>query len=254
MTQPMNLTCPQVDSSNLQNSKKNVLYKGPSGTGKTHNILSWPGKKAILYHDTNLETAREAIEKGDVTLLRADTLKQLHEITSAVRHRELDVQTVGIDTIDALAQFIMSEVEGAKGMNQNSWGVLKQELRKVVGTFTGSTLGDNAYFCACAVHVKDLTETIGTGENRTTKTVKSNQPAIDGGFKDELEGLFDNVLLTRSELMFEGGQSGPKVVTGSRYWCYTVAPTVKDTCKSKGLPAVIEGLYPVLEKAWNSGN
>jgi hypothetical protein len=246
-----NLKIPKLDSTNIQQIKKSILYKGPPGTGKTHNILSWPGKTVLVYFDTNLSTPAPYVKSGKVELWRPDNLDQLQkEILPAIRFREVghDVENIGGDTLSSLASKVFHWLEGEKGANKYTWGRLKQVLDDVCWTMNSATFykkGEASYNCLCATHVTDVKE--GQGEN--IRVVKSNQPAIDGGFRDRLEGFFDNVLMTNTKPVTET-VDGMITVTGQRFFCYAVAPTSKDTCKSQGLPPVVGGTYQELMAAW----
>ncbi len=55
---------PTMTKDETDNQGHTVLYKGPAGSGKTHNILSWPQPIAVAYFDTNTLTLRQAMDDG----------------------------------------------------------------------------------------------------------------------------------------------------------------------------------------------
>lgn len=245
-----NLQIPKLTSSNIAQIKKSILYKGRPGTGKTHNILSWPGKTILLYFDTNLVTPSDAVADGKLELWRPDNVAQLqNEILPMIRHRELNVENIGIDTLSSLAAQVFHWLEGKRGANQHTWGRLKQVLDDVCWSLNSTTAfhkeGLPSYNCVCATHVSDVWE----GKDEARRVVRANQPAIDGKFQDRAEGFFDNVLLANTKPTTET-INGKVTVTGQKFFCYAVAPTTKDTCKSQGLPPIVGGTYPELMEAW----
>ena len=248
------LQIPKLDSSNIQKVGTTILYKGVPGTHKTFNVLSWPGKAVLIYFDANTSTTKEAVLSGRVELWRPDTLKQLEsEILPMIRHRELDVANVGVDTLSNLSKFVFRELEGPKGANKHTWGRLKQVLDNVCWSFTASTFykeGLPSYNCLFTSHVKDIME--GTGDN--IRVLKANQVSVDGGFVASAEGFFDNVFLAMKAPVTET-VDGVIRITGERFYCCTVPPTVKDTtkCETRNgvrLPAEVDGTYEGLMKGW----
>jgi hypothetical protein len=236
----------------------NMLQKGPPGTHKTFNLLSWPGKTLLIYCDTNYSMIGPAIESGKVELLipeRDFDLQKLEQvILPKIRRREYDVQNVGVDTVSNLAKVIFRWTEGTKGATKHTWGRLKQVLDNVCWSLNSTVMekpGKPHYNSLFTSHVKDIRE--GTGEN--VRVVRAGQAAIDGGFVDSIEGFFDNVFITVKEPTSEV-IDGRVTVTGERFFCYTTPPTMKDTTKAEvkvegvSLPSEVGGTYDELMKAW----
>jgi hypothetical protein len=248
------LQIPKLDSSNIQKVGTTILLKGDPGTHKTFNVLSWPGKTVLVYFDANTSTTKEDVFSGRVELWQPETLHQLEtELLPMIRHRELDVANVGIDTLSNLSKFVFRELEGPKGANKHTWGRLKQVLDNVCWSFTASTFykeGLPSYNCLVTSHLKDIM----TGEPPNMRLLKANQVNVDGGFVNAAEGFFDNVFLTRSVPVTETVNGVIKTI-GERFYCCTVPPTNKDTTKSEirngnRLPPEIDATYENLMKAW----
>ncbi len=229
--------------------KRSILYKGLSGVGKTHNALTWPGKKLLLYFDRNMETINTFIDGGaDLERYEPKDWKEIDtQFIPAIEHRELKCETIILDTLDTFSQWLAGETEGPGGkMNIDLWGKLKRRHRALFSALASSIQfreGLPNYNFVCTTHVQDFTD--GNGDTILAR----RQPKTEGGFREEVEGMFDTVLLCQSEVKTKMDK-GRKVGAEKLYFCHSVAPTSLDSCKSKGLPARVGGTYPELLDAW----
>lgn len=242
-----------MTAENFGDSKESIGYKGPSGTGKTHNLLTWPTPIKVAYFDRNLKTAGEAILKGlDAELFIFDSFTEFdNEFVSKVRHREFDAQSIGVDTVDFMAAACQREVQGTKAkMTQGDWGILLGKLQQAIHGLTSATapLGDKpTYNVILNYHLTDV-----TNDGNLVRT----SPKIQGSFKDELEDYIDTVLYCTSQLSSTAVKQpggGTKMIPSKQFLCHTVPPNLFITCKGGGLPPTIAGDYPTLRAEWDRG-
>lgn len=241
-----------INAENLGESRESLAYKGPSGTGKTTNLASWPTPIKIAYFDRNLKTIRELIRDGlDAEVFIFDTFKEFEDkFVHKVVHREFEAQTIGIDTIDFAAGMLMKETQGTKmRMTRGDWGVMLSKLRSVFYDLTSAcaTIPDlPSYNVVTNYHMMDITD----GDGALLRTA----PKIAGGFRDELEAYFDSVLYCTSQISSKpvpqpGG--GSRLIPSKEFVCHSVPPSPFITCKGGGLPPVTPGDYPTLRKEWD---
>ena len=235
---------------NFGQSKESIGYKGPSGTGKTHNLLTWPGPLKIAYFDRNLKTARDMVVKGaDAEIFIFDTAKEFEdEFVRPVRHREFEAETIGIDTFDFMAAMVQREIQGNKPrISQPDWGTFLNRLRTISDDLTRAATaleGKPSYNIVFNYHLSDVTD-----DGNLVRTA----PKIQGGFKDELEAYLDTVLYCTSQISSTavaqpGG--GKKLVPSKQFLCHSVPPNPFITCKGGGLPPILEGTYGNLMVEW----
>ena len=53
-----------MTAENFGESRESIGYKGPSGTGKTTNMMTWPAPLKIAAFDKNQKTIRELVQGG----------------------------------------------------------------------------------------------------------------------------------------------------------------------------------------------
>ena len=222
-----------------------MLYKGAAGTGKTHNIISWPQPIAVAYFDQNLKTLRDAMDSGiDVTPYFCKDWKQFYdEFVPAVVHHEIDAKTIAIDTLDPLGVMLQQDIQGTRPkFTQPDFGLLLYRWIDVITQLVGSTKhyqGDAnilpGYNFVAAVHLKNVTAQDGT--------LISVAPQLMGAFRDMLEQYFDWVLLCESKIKVSGKDAATK-----DFSVRTIPPTSYHTCKGGGLPLVCKGTYDELMK------
>lgn len=228
---------------NIDNQGHTVLYKGNAGTGKTHNILSWPGPIAVAYFDSNLLTLRQAMKSGvDVTPYFCKDWNQFaNEFVPAVVNREIDAKTIAIDTIDPLGIKMQQDIQGSRPrLTQADFGTILNRWIDTFGQLIESTksIGDTpGYNFVAAVHLKDV---ISGDSGNVTRYA----PQIMGAFKDTLEQFFDWVLLC--EAASKAKTVGGKSEYYKEFIVRTVPPNPLHTCKGGGLPAVCGGTYSEL--------
>ena len=232
---------PTMTPEQIQDQGHTVLYKGPSGTGKTHNILSWPEPIVVAYFDSNLLTLRQAMARGvKVTPYFCENWQQFYnEFVPAVVHREFDAKTIAIDTIDPLGIMMQKDVQGSRPrLTQADFGSILNRWIDVFGQLVDCTKHTNThvgYNFVAAVHLKDVTNDGGTLVRIT--------PQIMGAFKDILEQFFDWVLLCEAKARVVGTAAPVK-----EYTVRSISPNNYHNCKGGGLPAVCSGLYDELMK------
>jgi hypothetical protein len=243
-----------ITAANLGESKESMTYEGPSGTGKTHNLLTWPTPIKIANFDKNLKTVNEALRRGvDAEIFLFDTFKEFEEeFVAKVRHREFDAQSIGVDTFDFMAALLMRDVQGTKPrLAMADWGTILNKLRSVCSDLTGATapLGDKpSYNVILNYHLMDVTNDDGA--------LLKTAPKIPGQFKDEIGAYVDTILYCTSQISstaIKQTGGGTKMVPSKQFLCHTVPPTQYITCKGGGLPPTITGDYPTLRAEWDKG-
>ena len=237
---------------NFGESRESIGYKGPSGTGKTTNMMSWPGPLKVAAFDRNQKTIRELVQGGvDAEVYIFDTFKEFEDgFVRPVLHREFAAESIAVDTLDFAAGMLMKDVQGTKlRMAMADWGTILNKLRSVMADLTSSTsyLPDKpSYNVIINYHLMDVTD----GDGALLKTA----PKIPGQFKDELEAYLDTVLYCTSQISSKpvpqpGG--GSRLVPSKEFVCHSVPPTPFITCKGGGLPPVTPGDYGTLRKEWD---
>jgi hypothetical protein len=240
-----------MTAENFGESKESIGYQGPSGTAKTHNLLTWPTPIKIAYFDKNLKTVAEAVKAGlDAEIFIFDTAVEFeNEFVRKVRQREFDAQTIGVDTFDFMAAMVQREIQGSKArMTQPDWGTFLNRLRVIANDLTGAAapLGDKpSYNIVFNYHLTDV-----TNDGNLVRVA----PKIQGGFKDELESYLDTILHCTSQISSTAVKQpggGTKMVPSKQFVCHSVPPNPFITCKGGGLPPTLAGDYPTLRKAWD---
>ncbi len=241
-----------MTAENFGESKESIGYKGPSGTGKTHNSLTWPGPLKVAYFDRNLKTAAEAVKGGlDAEVFIFDTFKEFEdEFVRAVRHREFDAESIVVDTIDFMSAMLLRDIQGtAIRLKMGDWGTILNKLRSVCSDLTSATNsipGKPSYNIVFNYHLMDITNDDGA--------LLKTTPKIPGQFKDELEAYLDTVLYCTSQISSTAVKQtggGTKMVPSKQFICHSVPPNPFITCKGGGLPPTLPGDYPSLRKAWD---
>ena len=238
-----------INATNVGEQKISALYKGPSGTGKTYNALSYPDPVRGIYADPNLKTLADQIKAGkDIDLVVPSTWAEYEDIfCPAVDNRLVEAETIVVDTIDFLSQMMWTEIQGVKprltipdfGLGLNKLVKTTRQLTRATRSIEGKR-NYNVIFC---VHTRDVTDDSGGLEKIA--------PAIMGQFKDAIEGFFDYVFLCEATIVSEiKSVNGRKVsVPSARFQVRTVPPSPKHTCKGPGLPSVLGGTYQEIVKA-----
>ena len=233
---------PTMTKDETQNQGHTVLYKGAAGTGKTHNILSWPQPIAVAYFDKNLKTLRDAMDAGvDVTPYFCKDYKQFYnEFVPAVVHHEIDAATIAVDTLSPLGIMIQNDVHPniEKPVTIPEWGIILNRWLDIIGMLVNSTKhqeGKPGYNFVAAVHLKDIT----TDKGVLIRVV----PQLSGAIHGMLEQYFDWVLLCEAKIKTKGNETPTK-----DFSVRTIPPTSYHTCKGGGLPLVCKGTYDELMK------
>lgn len=227
----------------VENQGYSVLYKGPSGTGKTHNILTWPGKIVLACLDKNMRTLRTAMKAGvDVEPVIISKWGDFaNDFVPAVANRKFDAKTIAIDTLDPLGILMQRDVQGSRArLTQSDFGTILNRWIDTMGQLVDATInkgdGQPYYNLVCSVHLKDVTNEGGALLKIT--------PALMGAFKDQLENFFDWVLLCEAEVKSTTVNNKPEYE--KLYRVRTIPPTKYHTCKGGGLPAIVGGTYQEL--------
>ena len=234
------MTLEQVDDQG-----STVLYKGAPGTGKTHNILTWPQPIVGAYFDSNLMTLRNAMKAGvEVTPYFCKDWRQFADVfVPAVTNREIKARTIFIDTLDPLGLKMQKDIQGTRPrLTQADFGTILNRWVDVMGQLVDSTkhsASGPGYNLVCSVHLKDVTDDNGS--------LLRVSPQLMGAFKDMLEQFFDWVLLCEASVVAKT-VAGKSVFT-KHYQVRTVPPTPQHTCKGGGLPPVCGGTYTELMAA-----
>ena len=240
-----------MTAENFGESKESIGYKGPSGTGKTHNAASWPTPIKIAYFDKNLKTISELVKGGlDAEVFLFDYFKEFEDnFVRKVIHREFDAQSIVVDTVDFMAALLMQDVQGSKArLAMADWGTILGKLRRTCSDLTSATspFGERpSYNVILTYHLMDITNDDGA--------LQKTAPKIPGQFKDELEAYLDTVLYCTSQISSSAVKQpggGTKMVPSKQFICHSVPPNPFITCKGGGLPPQTPGDYESLRKAW----
>lgn len=241
-----------MNALNFGDSKESIGYKGPSGTGKTFNALTWPTPLKVAYFDRNLKTISDLVKGGlDAEVFIFDTFAEFErEFVSKVVHREFEAQSIVLDTIDFMAALLMKDIQGSKPrLAMPDWGTILNKLRNVCSDLTSSTsvIPDRPnYNVIFTYHLMDVTNDDGA--------LLKTAPKIPGQFKDELEAYLDTVLYCTSQISSTAVKQpggGTKMVPSKQFLCHSVPPNPFITCKGGGLPPVLPGDYPSLRAIWD---
>ena len=239
-----------IDKSNASHQKPVVLTKGPPGSGKTHFALTAPPPIVLANLDVNQQTVTTAIDKGlDVKSVHLNTWSEwADQFVPAVSNRELECETVVVDTGSMLAKMMWREIQGHRDkLRIQDFGT---GLDRMVNTFTqlcsaaAHYEGKRSYNIIVNYHIGDVTSDSGSLVRTTVQSM--------GAFKDIAESLFDYVFLAANEIAtkIEGG----KATKSKRFFFHTIPPSQYHTTKAPGyFPAEIGNTWKDLTDALAQG-
>jgi len=231
-----------LDITNLAEDGLSVMYKGHSGSGKTHNALSWPKPLLVVQFDKNRLTLRDAIEegeKGDIEVVFPQNWHDYAEVLiPSITNRLVEFNTIVIDTYDMMATAMWREIQGSsKRLTNTEFGVGLNRMMDTTNQLVEATRnrndGKHYYNIIVNTHTKDVTDEGGS--------LLRVAPAIMGQFKDIIEDYFDYVFLCRAGTESKVQEVGGRQVSvpSKKFQCYTVPPDSYNTCKGGKLPPVI---------------
>ena len=230
-------------------SKRTVLLKGLSGSGKTESALSFPGPLTVIHTDRNFATLNAAVARGvKVDPIPVSSWKDYEQvIVPAIANRELDCQTVVVDTVDFLLDLMWREIQGTRSkLTQPDWGTGLTQASQTTFSITSAAHavpGRRSYNIVFNCHLKNVTNEDG-GLVRIA-------PALKGAFEAAIENYFDYVLLLEAGVTTTIVGTPPVAKKDRKFIVYTVPPTPLHTCKGGSLPAEVvipngRGLYETL--------
>ena len=235
-----------VNAENVQEQKLSLLYKGPPGSGKTHNWLTFPGKTVALYTDKNMATVTEAIGRGvEARLVIPKSWSEWADVfVPAVRNRMVDAENIVVDTVDMLTKLMWREIQGTRDkLRIQDFGTGLDRMTRTINDVCSAAThqpGERSYNIVMCSHVSDVTDDSGA----LVKTTCS----VMGQFKDVVESLFDYVLLTAAEVKTDIVEG--KAQKTKSFFCHTIPPTRYHTVKAPAyFPHEIEGTWQGLQSA-----
>lgn len=224
------------DPESMVGARLSVLLKGHSGTGKTRTALTFPQPIYLIYTDVNRETVRKMAQEG--VKIQGVAVRSWAEfadlIIPHIVKREIDAQTIVVDTIDFLSDLMWRDIEGSRGrLSMQDFGTGLRRLGEVTRALAACTSphGDHpGYHVVFTSHLKDVTDDSGA--------LLKVAPAIMGQFTNKIEDYFDYVLLMHAE-------AGRQIIDGvntptKKFLVYSVPPDRFQTCKGGGMPPVVE--------------
>lgn len=253
------------NSQNLPN-RLSVALLGYPKSGKSTIALSFPKPISILHVDLNHEPAYSTLASGaHIELNYPDPelhkgWKDIHEWWLRARNREIDAQTLVVDSFGVLQKNYISprfqEPDG--GISQKGWGqILNQSMAFAIGlnSTTRQMAGKPSYNLVVVCHLSEKKDKEGN-------TV-AERPDIQGSFANVFAAGYATTLYCRSTVRnVEVGVGDKKHVEKiESYTVHRVAPNaaIDTECGDsfggqhgrKRLPLVLEdGTYPNLCRAW----
>lgn len=225
---------PRMD---LTSTFRSVLYKGHSGTGKTHNMLSWPEPITLLYAENNTETVKKLAAKGvKVDVITIDNWNDFMNLyVPAIANGMYQSATIGIDSLDFIAHLMWEDIRGSKAtLSIQDYGI---GLRRMIDVLNQITSATARYNIVMTTHLKEVKD------EDSGKMIKM-APNVVGQFANIVEDYFDYVLLCESGLGHDNVNG--TMVPVKEFKCYSVAPAPYHTCKGGDLPAVGGGTFAEL--------
>lgn len=236
----------KIDKSNASHQKPTILTKGDSGTGKTHFWLTAPGHTVAAFTDLNQLTATTAIDKGlDAELRPIETWSQWEDqFVPAVANRQLEAETIVVDTVDALTKIMWRELQGTRDkLRIQDFGTGLDRMINTLTQLCSASVhyeGKRSYNIIVTSHIADVTNDSGSLEKTCC--------AVMGALKGTIESLFDYVFLADNELTTE--ITGGKATKGKRFFMHTIPPTRYHTTKAPAyFPAEIGNTWSDLQTA-----
>ncbi len=252
---------------NITEQKLSVAATGDAKQGKTHFWCSFPRPIVCLYTDTNTQTADGFISdagEGDITMLRMPSVGNTEKTASddwsfystqfvpAVQNREIEAETIVVDSYSALADTLVRHIKGGGEMTIPAWGrVLSthQDRMYALLSATQHVEGKRNYNIVVTCHLD-----ADTGKS---DVILKYFPAIQGAFKKKFNGMFGSVFIMRSEATKET-VNDRMVSTGVDHFMLTVPPSDMYNCGDgvggkagkAALPPRLENTYEALVKAW----
>ena len=109
----------------------NMLLYGQSGTGKTTTASTFVN---ALY--LNIESGIVTLKGKDIDYVDIESWDDLIEVYLKLKSKELDYDTVIIDSVTELANRRFDEVKGNREeMNRHLWGILTGDIKKFLRNF-----------------------------------------------------------------------------------------------------------------------
>lgn len=249
-----------------------ILYLGFEKSGKSNYIFSWTkaGKMVVIQTDPNkgvldahpdvpvidLHAIAEAEGKAAAWNYLEDT------VLPAIKNRELDCETVAIDSDVYLYEMMQAAIpmptaSGGKQDTFKYWDTVKKKAYQLHNTLISATSpfpgqpDRRTYHVVVACHLQELTNDSGG--------VIGFRPGLQGSFKNEVGRLFKTVLFCDTERDVQPKGGGEPAEVKVRYVCHTRPPNQWVKCgdsfaapggKYKPLPDRVDGSYEGLMKAW----
>jgi len=230
------------------NNKRSILVVGRPGSGKTHAVLDVPGPVLFISADTNRDTLIYAMEqRSDITEIHiSDWKKDWYPLRDAIKNRELDYETIFVDTYTSFSGVLVDGIAAQAGgkLDFDQWGEILTSNRNACFELVQACRPykeRRAYNVVVTCHLADIVD-------KKTKSLIRYGPQIAGSFREEIEGKFDFVLLADSEVKRVPSAADPKVkVPKKSYFLRTIEPSTFYTCKARSeWPARVENLGEIL--------
>lgn len=219
-----------------------VLVMGPPKSGKTTFIASAPN---VVVAD--VEAGLMSIAHLNVPYVTVDGSDKLQSLQLCLKDPVLrkraaqqmglpDIESVAIDTLDALQEIIKKEVlasERRTQMQQADWGKLKEQMNAMLKSFVALPM--NVIF---------------TVHTTTTQDEESRQiyaPGLQGSIKDEIAGLVDFSLLS-----FRQKETASDGTTAIKYYLKNEGDLKNPHLGNRAagrLPEICEPKFSVLHRA-----
>ncbi len=252
---------------NIVKQKLSVAATGDPKQGKSHFWTTFPKPIVCLYTDTNTQTADGFIsdgKEGDITMLRMPSVGDASKSASddwsfystqfvpAVQNREIEAETIAIDSYSSLADTLVRHIKGGGEMTIPAWGrVLSshQDRMYALLSATQHIEGKRNYNIVVTCHL--------VGDTGKSDTILKYVPAIQGAFKHKFNGMFGSVFIMRSETTKEV-INDRMTSTGVEHFMLTAPPSDMYNCGDgvggkaglNALPPKLENTYEALVAAW----
>lgn len=210
--------------------RKSILLEGEPGTGKTYNALHMPGPILCIYADNNRMTLEMmGQERDDITEVRVETWADFDPgLVNLIKNRELDYETIVVDSIDALYAILVDKERGNKTkLGFDEWANVLNTQRRVTFELTQSCRpqsGKRDYNFIATAHLQAQTNADGN--------LVRYEPAIQGSFRNKIEAYFDLVLLADDETKFIQQPGQTQKVRQKSCFIRTISPDNYHTCKA----------------------
>lgn len=236
-----------------------VLYIGKYGTGKTRNMLTWPG---VVMVQTAIEDTTLKAHGADVPVLDATSWQEWKRLQPVLRSREkllatvqrdprfaeYEVLGVALDDWTALAEMAHNQANaGSGGDSRAAYGGLLNAMLEAKDVLFACTRWREPLYFISAIHEREKWKTVNNVE-----VLDDVLPTIAGSFGEQKFFSYFATVLWAQRQHYPTPDGGLQRGKEPRFYCRTdqIDAYRRGFDRWGKLPAEVAGDYPTLAGYW----